>query len=53
MTLKPVSKDRPHEILLNNEEIKEKLLGILLYRKLNLESHISSFCRKAGQKINA
>ena len=49
-------KDPPHKILLNNKEItssnKEKLYAIPLDSKLNFESHISSLCRKASQKIN-
>ena len=43
--------------MLNNNEItisnEEKLLGIFLGSKLNFESHISPFCRRASQKINA
>ena len=45
-----------YKIILNNNEItssnEEKPLGILLASKLNFESHIGSFCKKAGQKIN-
>ena len=42
---------------LNNNEIastnEEKLLGILLDNKLKFESHITSLCKKAGQKFSA
>ena len=31
----------------------EKLLGILIDRDLSFDKHIKSFCRKAGQKLNA
>ena len=51
------SRDLSHEIMLNNNKItssnEEKLLGIFLNGKLNLESHMGSLCRKAGQKISA
>ena len=40
--------DSSHKITLNDNEIasssEEKLLGILLGRKLNFESHITSLC---------
>ena len=51
------SKDLPHKIMLNNNEItssnEEKQLGLLLDSKLNFESHIGLLCGKASQKINA
>ena len=50
------SRDLSHEIMLNNNQItssnEEKLLGIFLDSKLNLQNHIGSLCRKAGQKIS-
>ena len=46
-----------HKIILNNNEIassnEEKLLGILLDRKSSFDSHITSLCKKAGQKLSA
>ena len=43
--------DPSHKIILNNHEItsskKEKLLGILLDRKFNFDTHITSLCKKA------
>ena len=51
------SGDLSHEIIVNNSKItssnEEKLLGISLDTKLNLERHIASICRNAGQKVNA
>ena len=49
--------DPSHKIILNNNEIassnEEKRLGILLDSKLNFDSHITSLCKKAGQKLSA
>ena len=49
--------DRNQKIILNNNEIassnEEKLLGILLDNKLNFDSHITSLCKKACQKLSA
>ena len=43
-----------NKIILNNNEIassnEEKLLGILLDIKLDFDSHITSLCKKTGQK---
>ena len=51
------NKNSPYKIMLKIKKItssnEEKLLSNLLESKLNFESHISSLCRKAGQKINA
>ena len=48
--------DSSHKIISNDNEIassnEEKLLGILLGNKLNFESHITSPCKKAGQKFS-
>ena len=62
MTLSPgkchymvfASKGSPQNILNNviTSSNEEKLFCILLDSKLNFESHISSLCRNAGQKIN-
>ena len=45
------------KITLNNNEIassnKENPSGILLDSKLNFDSHITSICKKAGQKLSA
>ena len=50
------SRDLSHEIMLINNKItssnEEKLLGIFS-EKINFESYIDSFCKKASQKINA
>ena len=47
--------DPSHKIILNNNEIpsfnEEKLLGILLDNKLNFDYHVTSPCKKAGQKL--
>ena len=49
--------DPTHKIILNNNDIanpnEEKLLGILLKNKLNLDSHITSLCKKASQRLSA
>ena len=49
--------DPSHKIILNNNEIassnEEKLLGILLDSKLSFDSHITSLCKKTGQKLSA
>ena len=50
------SKDLLHKIMLNHNEVtsfnEEKLLSILLDRKLNFKSHRGSLFRKEGQKMN-
>ena len=48
--------DPSHKIILSNEissSNEEKLLGILLDSRLNFNSHITSLCKKAGQKLCA
>ena len=49
--------DVSQKVILNNNEIasskEEKLLGILLDSKLSFDSHITSLCKKAGQKLSA
>ena len=49
--------DPTHKIILSNNEIassnKEQFLGILLDSKLNFDSHITSLCQKADQKLSA
>ena len=35
------------------ESAQEKLLGLTFDKKLNFDSHISSICKKAGQKVTA
>ena len=49
--------DPIQKIILNNIEIassnEEKLLDILLDSKLNFDSHITSLCKNAGQKLSA
>ena len=49
--------DPTHKIILNNNGIanpnEEKLLGILLKNKLNFDSHITSLCKKASQRLSA
>ena len=49
-------RDLSHEIMLINNKInssnEEKLIGIFS-EKINFESYIDSFCKKACQKINA
>ena len=46
--------DPKQKIILNNNEIassnEQKLLGILSDSKLNFDAHITSLCKKAGQK---
>ena len=48
--------DPSHIIILNNNEIassnEEKLLGIILDRKLNFDFHKTAICKKSGQKVS-
>ena len=53
-----ISGDDPtHKLILNHNEIASfnegKLLGILLESKLNFDSHFTSLCIKASQKLSA
>ena len=53
-----IGDDNPsNKIILNDNEIassnEEKLLGILLDRKLNFASYITSLCKKADQRLSA
>ena len=54
---KCISGKSTHKTILNNNEIassnEEKHLGILFDSKLNFDSHITSLCKKVGQKLNA
>ena len=49
--------DPTHKIILNNNKIAssnvEKRLGILLDSKLNIDSHITSLCKRGGEKLSA
>ena len=52
-----IGDDDPNQkIILNNNEIagsnEEELLGIFLDSKLNFDSHITSLCKKARQKLS-
>ena len=46
--------DPSNKIILSNNEIasskEENFLGILLNRKFNFDTHITSLCKKVGQK---
>ena len=50
-----VAKDEELLGIFLDEELDkdEELLGIFLDSKLNIESHISSLCKKAGHEINS
>ena len=48
--------DPSHKVISNNKEIASsnegKLLGILLDSIFNIDSHITSLCEKASQKLS-
>ena len=48
--------DPTYKVILNNNEIasfsEEKLLGIFIDSKLKFNSHITSLCKKADQKLS-
>ena len=35
------------------ESVEEKLLGVTLDKNLDFKNHVSTLCRKAGQKLHA
>ena len=37
---------------ISEENSEEKLLGVILDKKLNFRSHISSLCKRASQKLH-
>ena len=49
--------DKPIEIRVGEPLIKnsacEKLLGVKIYSKLNFDTHVKGFCKKANNRLRA
>ena len=51
-TIQSIIKIRIGEAIVE-ESSEEKLLGVILDKKLNFKGHISSLCKRASQKLRA
>ena len=50
-TSEEVSVKIENEIIKNS--LQEKLLGIVIDKRLTFEPHVKTFCKKVGQKLHA